>query len=129
MYEFLSAMSVIARWLRAIFELLTPIVNFFINNSKLVIPCVALVTVFCFFYNIIVYPEQAINRFMCYLVDMILYFWPSTPDHYKMVALINDVMVAFPNLPWAIFKDFFESAAAFFGLWSIVKIWRFLPFS
>ena len=103
-------------------------VGLFFRNKIIAIPCTAIVTVFCFAANAIMYPEGFINSRFIWMIDMIAAYLPSTPEHYK----IGTMLVAFSEqsvIPLGVVYEIFQGVAGILAIYLVVKMYKFLPFT
>ena len=90
--------------------------------------CGAVATIVCFAWNVITYPEGAINQFMIMLVDMIAGAFPSTPPQYQLYSMLDSFAAQFPMIGWGVVYEIFSGITGMLSIYLVVKLWRFLPF-
>ena len=89
----------------------------------------ALIAIILFFYQIIRNPNGAVNTFMIFLFDNFYSYFPSTPEQFKIVSLLNSFAAEYPDIGWGVVYEIFSGMSVLFGLWAAVKIFKILPFT
>lgn len=88
--------------------------------------------IICFIYWCIKNPAGAINTFMIKLIDLIVGYFPSTPDQYKLINLFNNMLSQLSFLGADLLQEIvniFVGILAIFSLVLIIKLYKILPFT
>ena len=90
--------------------------------------CAVIATIVCFFYNVITYPEGALNTFMKWVFSFIFIALPSTPDQYKFWHMIDVFSASYPAIGWGPVLQILTGISGMLTIYLTVKVLRFLPF-
>ena len=73
-------------------------------------------------------PGGAVNSFICRLIDVAAYPFPTSPDAIKVSTLVTGLGNAMPLVGSAILFDFMQTFVAVMLIYAGVKIYKLLPF-
>lgn len=91
--------------------------------------CPVLFVIVCFFWQVITYPEAAINQFMITIISSVFVLFPSTPENFKVANLLQSTATAFPLIGWGPVYEIYQGASGLFAISMIMRVWKFLPFT
>lgn len=90
---------------------------------------VAVATIVYFLYSVLQDPNGAINSFIILIIDHVIDIFPSTPEEYTIGFLLTNFAEEVPYIGWGVVYEIFEGMAGMFALWSVIKVWKLLPFT
>ena len=86
-------------------------------------------SIFILIYQCIQNPEGAINTFMIKVIDLIVAYFPSTPNEYKLGVMLSGFYQQVPWLPASQLTEIFQGIAGMLGIFLFIKLWKLLPFT
>lgn len=85
-----------------------------------------LTIVLCFMVESINNPQGYINFWFCNLIDLIIVGMPRTPEGLKIVNLIIDFGVSFPQVGYGILLEVLSTLLLMFGSVVTIKLIKFV---
>jgi hypothetical protein len=89
--------------------------------------CGVFVLIICVVYNAMKYPEQAINLWICRIIDMIVIYLPKTPENMKLGYMISNILENTP-IGGNTLIEIFTGVMGLLSIYLIWKVYRSLPF-
>lgn len=84
--------------------------------------------VLCFVLFCIANPQNSINLFINNIIDIVIPFWPQTPDQFTLSSLYLNISAQFPFFGWGLLNEILEGFAGIFLIYMSVKVIKLLPF-
>jgi hypothetical protein len=105
--------------------LISAILAFF---TPVVVFCVSVVGIVAFLLGVLEDPPQFLNALICGVIDMIVPFWPSTPEDFRIGTIITNLSTQIPVVGRAVIFEVFTAISSIAGLALVVKIYKLIPF-
>jgi hypothetical protein len=82
--------------------------------------------ILCFLWNVISYPQGAINQFMVHVIDVVVVGLPSTPEDYKLASILADFAASNTAIGWGVLWEIIQIPMGLLGMLLVVKMIQFL---
>lgn len=96
--------------------------------NPLTIACIALIPVFALLIGGVLNPQGWMNSLICGIIDMIAFFFPASPEYLKISSILNGIGDSIPLVGRRLVYDIASTFAVVVGLFTIIKIYKLLPF-
>ena len=73
-------------------------------------------------------PEGFMNMAVCWVIDLISWVFPSTPDSLKIYNIIVSLADKMPLIGYSIIMEILQSIGIIAGIALVVKIYKLIPF-
>ena len=109
--------------------MLTTIINYLKwLSAPVYMVAVALITVVSVILGAIINPSGAINTLICTVIDIVVFFFPSTPNDLKISSLLTAFSSAVPLVGWGIVLDIMNTCFTMLAILLIIKVYKLIPF-
>lgn len=82
--------------------------------------------ILCFIWNVISYPQGAVNQFMIHIVDVVFEVLPSTPENYKLASILSDFAVSNTAIGWGVLWQIIQVPMGLLSMLLVIKLISFI---
>lgn len=75
----------------------------------------------------IIHPQGAVNGFVCRVIDLVAYAWPSTPPHLKLASLLSGAFAP-DDIGGYVVYEMFTTGAIMLSIVLLIKLYKLIPF-
>jgi hypothetical protein len=82
--------------------------------------------ILCFLWNVISYPQGAINQFMIHITDVAVAGLPATPQDYKLASILADFAASNTAVGWGVLWEIIQIPIGLLSMLLVIKMIQFL---